>query len=89
MLKSVLKCIESIRIKKWEPTWWEREVGGPAELVKSQLFEDFFLTLPLDFIFFLHILTDTQKTLGESFKKSKVQPLSKVQEPPPLTVQPL
>ena len=52
MLKSVLKCIESIRMREknvlkffkfWEPTWGEG--GGPAELVKSQLF-DFFLTLP-------------------------------------------
>ena len=49
MLKSVLKCMESIRIKKmgkkifniWVPTRWGGG-GGPAELVKSQLF-DFFL----------------------------------------------
>ena len=44
--------MESIRIKKmgkknfniWVPTRWEGG-GGPAELVKSQLFY-FFLTLP-------------------------------------------
>ena len=45
-----MKCIESIKIKKnglkifkfQEPTWGEGGMGGPAELVKSQLFEDFY-----------------------------------------------
>ena len=48
MLKSVLKCIESIRIKKgltifkfWEPTWGMGE--GLAELVKSHFF--FYISL--------------------------------------------
>ena len=49
MLKSVLKCIESIGIKKWVKKIQNLSAnsvgggGGPAELVKSQLFEEFFL----------------------------------------------
>ena len=48
MLKCVLKCIESIRVKKWvkifqnsESQLGGRGAGGQAKLVKSQLFEFF------------------------------------------------
>ena len=58
MLKSVLKCIESIRILKNGLKIFKIPRanlggggrGGPAKLVKSQLFEFyFFWTLPLTF----------------------------------------
>ena len=48
MLKSVLKCMESIRIKKMGKKILYLSAnsvgggGGPAELVKSQLFDFFF-----------------------------------------------
>ena len=60
MLKSVLKCMESIRIKKWvkKNSTFECQLsgrgGGLAELVKSHFFF-FFLTLPL-FQLFHHFL---------------------------------
>ena len=52
MLKSVLKCIESIRIKKWVNNFQMLRAnlgeGGLAKLVKSQLFkQQKYLTLPL------------------------------------------